>query len=442
MIAADGDGDQKPRRKRKRKEGPVQAIVLRPKPRAPKRRKKEEQEQEQKQEQEPIPAWYLSDDGFWQMDEVIDSGVLPNSKKLIAISLFSGCGGDTLGMKQAGVDVKYFSEIDIHAILSHSHNFPDSELLVNPEILKTQKKKQAKMIENIPDDIFRQIGDIDFIFAGFPCQSFSSAGKRRADDKRGALWKEAFRVVRICKPKFVICENVKNILTAKNENGDNVVNEIKTSFESIGYTVKWKVLNSENFGVAQNRERWFMVAVNNDLNIANERINIPESNGAEKTTIREVIGSQPFSLMNAMKMTDEMENSVPDGKFIEDLENKEEPSGDFPKGREKTIFGKSCGWTMRQILDIDGLCPTVTYWESHDSSLVISVKNANGKFIRILTAEEYKLLQGFPPSFKMMVAKEKQKKEKDLHRRKVQQIGNSVPPPIVKAIVEHLKSLI
>ena len=97
------------------------------------------------------------------------------SSKPTAISLFSGMGGDSLGIQEAGFDIIAFNEFDKAAVNSHLENFPDSILIQDP----TQKKPKDKInIQVIPDEIFSEYKDkIDVIFAGHPCQGFSNGGK-------------------------------------------------------------------------------------------------------------------------------------------------------------------------------------------------------------------------------------------------------------------------
>ena len=90
-----------------------------------------------------------------------------------AISLFSGAGGDTCGLERAGFKVVAYNEFNEFAILTHQKEHPDSQLIVNPI-------NQNNDITKIDDSVFIQYADkIDLIFAGFPCQGFSHAGKKK-----------------------------------------------------------------------------------------------------------------------------------------------------------------------------------------------------------------------------------------------------------------------
>lgn len=102
-----------------------------------------------------------------------------------------------------------------------------------------------------------KIPDHDLLTAGFPCQAFSIAGKRKGfDDTRGTLFFEIGRVLQYKKPEYFILENVKGLLS---HNNGQTFETIITSLNELGYDVQWQVLNSKNFGVPQNRERVFII---------------------------------------------------------------------------------------------------------------------------------------------------------------------------------------
>jgi len=127
--------------------------------------------------------------------------------KMKAISLFSGMGGDTLGFEQANVDVVAYSELRPTFRKTHEANFPNSKVIgenVNSDITKITDE-EFKTYEN----------QIQLLFAGFPCQSFSSGGLRKVNDPRNTLFTEFVRATRIIKPDVIIGENVKGLLTKK-----------------------------------------------------------------------------------------------------------------------------------------------------------------------------------------------------------------------------------
>ena len=99
--------------------------------------------------------------------------------------------------------------------------------------------------------------DFDLLAAGFPCQSFSIAGKRGGfEDTRGTLFFEIARILSVKRPALLLLENVKGLLS---HDRGNTFGTILTTLSDLGYFLQWQVLNSKNFGVPQNRERVFII---------------------------------------------------------------------------------------------------------------------------------------------------------------------------------------
>lgn len=237
------------------------------------------------------------------------------------VDLFSGAGGLTFGFyyrKRNGSFVRnrknsfvFANEYDKHAASAFSKNYPDIPML-NCDI-KAITEEQIK--ELIGDD------PVDIIIGGPPCQSFSTIGKRRFDDK-AKLYTEYMRFLSIIKPKMFLFENVKGMLSMKeqipvlDESGNEQLTEdgkvitksgrfildvIKDNFAHIdnqtGYTlVGQEVLDAVNYGVPQHRERIFLVGVRNDL-IGTVNWNYPTATHGEgripHLTIREAINDLP-----------------------------------------------------------------------------------------------------------------------------------------------------
>ena len=171
-----------------------------------------------------------------------------------AISLFAGCGGDTLGLENAGIEVIGFVEFWNRAIETHKLNFPNSEFIgrsVNGDITKITDEEFLK---------FR--GKIDILFAGFPCQGFSHAGKKDPNDKRNKLFWEFVRATKLIQPKWIIGENVAGLMHRKTDDGQSKISEvIVNAFEEIGYKMaEPKVLKAEEYGVPQKRMRLVLLA--------------------------------------------------------------------------------------------------------------------------------------------------------------------------------------
>lgn len=161
------------------------------------------------------------------------------------IDLFAGIGGFRFGMESAGHECIAFCEIDKFARASYK------------AIHNTEGEIELHDITTVTDDEIRNIGHVDAICGGFPCQAFSIAGARRGfEDTRGTLFFEIARFAAILKPKYLFLENVKGLL---NHDKGNTFETILSALDELGYGVEWQVLNSKDFGVPQNRERVFII---------------------------------------------------------------------------------------------------------------------------------------------------------------------------------------
>ena len=161
------------------------------------------------------------------------------------IDLFAGIGGFRFGMESAGHECVAFCEIDKFARASYK------------AIHNTEGEIELHDITTVTDDEIRNIGHVDAICGGFPCQAFSIAGYRRGfEDTRGTLFFEIARFASILKPKYLFLENVKGLL---NHDKGNTFETILSALDELGYDVEWQVLNSKDFGVPQNRERVFII---------------------------------------------------------------------------------------------------------------------------------------------------------------------------------------
>lgn len=161
------------------------------------------------------------------------------------LDLFAGIGGFRMGLESAGHECVGFCEIDKFARKSYK------------AIYDTKGEIELHDITKVTDEEIRNIGHVDVICGGFPCQAFSIAGNRRGfEDTRGTLFFEIARFASILKPKYLFLENVKGLL---NHDKGNTFEVILSALDGLGYDVEWQVLNSKDFGVPQNRERVFIV---------------------------------------------------------------------------------------------------------------------------------------------------------------------------------------
>ncbi|MGI6394880.1 MAG: DNA cytosine methyltransferase [bacterium] len=169
----------------------------------------------------------------------------PKEPKFTFIDLFAGIGGFRLAMQELGGKCVFSSEWDHHARITYEANFGETP---RGDITKIDEK---------------EIPEHDILCAGFPCQAFSIAGKQNGfNDTRGTLFFDIVRILMERKPKAVFLENVKNL---KAHDKKKTLKTILHSLKELGYRVFYKVLNTRDFGLPQNRERIYIVAFRLDV---------------------------------------------------------------------------------------------------------------------------------------------------------------------------------
>jgi DNA (cytosine-5)-methyltransferase 1 len=375
-----------------------------------------------------------------------------------ALSLFSGAGGDTCGLEKAGWKVTHFSEFKAIAVSTHKAAFPSSQLLTST--------KQSTNIKNIPDETFAALkGSVDLIFAGFPCQGFSHAGKKRDNDPRNELVHEFVRATRLIQPTWIIGENVKGLLARKGVFPANtpprpVTDIIREIFDKIGYKITYKVIDAVQVGVPQLRKRLIIVG-----HKGTEFPHVPWDALVpplqEKPTIRKFLGS---TLEGAVELPDIYKPKEQDPRFwiptteteatgephsnlvrlvngIRNLSTEEKKEKNISK--EETVqfkepnglisFGVRKGGYYGQVLDPDAPSKTIICTYNQCPRLFVGLYNRtqNKYWVRCLTAVECGLIQGFSADYPW------QGTEKD----KIIQIGNAVPPPLATAVGNILEKI-
>ena len=162
-------------------------------------------------------------------------------KEIRFIDLFGGAGGFRKGLELAGKQFKCigYYDNDKYAVQTYNKKFNESN--------------KPTDITEIPS---KQIPDHDFLCAGFPCQSFSSAGKRKGfKDSRGSLFFEIIRILGDKKPEMVLLENVKGLLS---QNRGEAFQTILLALRELGYVGQYQVINSKNYGIPHQRDRVFI----------------------------------------------------------------------------------------------------------------------------------------------------------------------------------------
>jgi len=413
------------------------------------------------------------------------------------IDLFAGLGGTRIGFEQAcnelGVipECIFTSEIKEHAIAVYKSNFADSE--ISGDITKIEPKT---------------IPDFDYMLAGFPCQPFSSAGKRNGFlDERGGLFFTILKILKEKAPQGFLLENVDGLVT---HNNGETLKVILTKLKQIGYKVSWKILDSSEFGVPQKRNRVYIVGTksfkpvldNFNLSYKNtgefidytapvastpftklllKNFSIDELHGKsikdkrggannihswdlgvkgsvskEQKKLLELIlkkrrykkwaASKGIEWMDGMPLTyDEIRTFYNHSQLQKNLDDltqkgylklehpkkkvtvngisKRVPHCDAPKGYN--IVAGKLSFPLAVIIDPNDVSPTIVATEAGK----IGVATKNG--IRSITVHEGLRFSGFPESYKMT--------EKD-YSKAFDLIGNTVMPPVIKAVALKILS--
>lgn len=359
-----------------------------------------------------------------------------------AISLFSGCGGDTLGLERAGFKVIAFNELKSTFVKTHLENFPHSAPLNEP-------KKDMGDITKLPDSVFEPYkGQIQIVFSGFPCQSYSKAGKKDVNDSRGQLYKQFVRVVRITQPPFLIGENVSGLLAMKSgprEEDPMVIDAIRLAFAEIGYTLSYQVLEATEFGVPQSRKRLLIAGWKTaqfpEFDTASFWAGV-QAWGAQQTVPKLNSFVKP-TLEGALKLDSRAVPTNFETVAIPVSQNAEPTGAPHPYVTLKaTSFDEtyqdktydrllSCGKRdspiHSEILDLTKPSKTIICTYDHQPRLLVGLRKPDGTaYARCLLPDELKQIQGFPADFKLCGNVKEQ----------IVQIGNAVPPNLVQAVAQ------
>lgn len=227
------------------------------------------------------------------------------SRKISAISLFSGCGGCSLGLKNAGIDVIYAIDNNRDACSTYEKNFGKNSI-INSDILKFTPEEIQKIVH-------AKYENIDLIVGGPPCQGFSSAGTKDWTDPRNNLLRYFSEIVTSIKPTWFIMENVEGLLTS---NGGYYINEAIIRFIKAGYWVNVKKIYMEKYGLPQKRKRVFVIG-----NLERCIFNFPEYSHFSNETLSFY---DNFPIINILDAISDLPPPNPIGPFFQYLPDRNE----------------------------------------------------------------------------------------------------------------------
>lgn len=355
-----------------------------------------------------------------------------------ALSLFSGAGGMDVGVIQAGFDVVACVEIDPHCC----------------DTLRgaaTRERRNTRVVEDDirkvdPERLMRELllrpGDLDLLCGGSPCQSFSQIGKREClEDERGMLLFEFVRFARALKPKAIMIEQVKGLLNAPDQAGEigGVYQQLVGELRALGYEPKMNVIKAVQYGVAQNRQRVFIVSTKNGYSFQ-----FPEPTHGDPKNQKDTL----FPLLPYMTVGEalaDLGEPMPNGDYQPDDSHIDiTPIGDrrringVPEGshlaKETHLPAEQrCNLTKKDTTKFRRLsrdepsntlrCGEIFFHPTED---------------RYLTPREYLRLHGYPDTYLLkgpIRGRSGRVRHLDQHR----QVANSVPPPLARIIATAIR---
>lgn len=360
------------------------------------------------------------------------------TKQITFLDFFAGIGGFRTAVERLGGKCLGFAEIDKHARQSYK------------ALYNTEGEQEWHDITQVTNAEFAELaGQVDLITAGFPCQAFSVAGKRQGlEDSRGTLFYEVARAAKAIRPKFILLENVKGLLS---HDKGNTVDVFFRVLNEIGYTIDFAVLNSKYFEVPQNRDRIYITAVRGDL-VTQEAWNI-EGTGVVAKAKRRFSGYDGIKSFNffswsaqhttvSKQLRDVLEPSAPgDHYYRQPFEGFLYTSDNHVAVKEATIRGCAEAYRGDSINTAQPKSKTRRGRVGRQiaNTLVTGREQAvvlDNLQVRYLTTLESWRLQGF--------SDEQHQKAVDAGvstSQRYKQAGNSVTVNVIEAIVTQLIAL-
>ncbi len=381
------------------------------------------------------------------------------SARPVAIDLFSGAGGMSLGFEQAGFDVVAAVEYDpVHAA-THSFNFPQAEVLCRDisnvqasEVLAAAQRGFKRLRPRTPWP-----GTVDAVIGGPPCQGFSTGGIRDASDERNNLLLEFVRLVEALKPKTFCLENVAGLLESK---FDSVRNEALSRLQSAGYAISGSegTLNSLHYGVPQTRRRVIVLGslgnvapvrpsqVDGEVSVREALEGLAAPGGYSELLISDVVRLRPDDQDRRLSIVSKYARGLAGLERIRgDKSSPRQWDSQFMTGGRRTLHtdqtvarfseterGKVEPKSRLYRLPLDGPSRTLRAGSGPERGSHTSPRPIHPTEDRVITVREAARIHGYPDWFRFHTT--------NWHGHR--QVGNSVPPPLARAAAGALlKSL-
>lgn len=329
----------------------------------------------------------------------------------VAIDLFSGCGGFSTGLLDAGVRVAAGFDHEKRAIAVYNYNHAH----------RGSKGYAVDLSELSGDQLLKLAGvsRADIVVGGPPCQAFSIIGKQQGmDDSRGQLMDDFVRLVGEVAPRVFILENVPNLAKV---DGGRIYNDVIAKLKGLGYCVRAAVLSASDYGVAQMRKRLFMVGIAgvSDFPYPPHPTHGEASGGlfandgiGRCPTTRDAIGDLPDVGTPDAESIPNHEDTIHSHAMLQAFSRLAQGSRD-PKSHHDRLHPDRLSYTLRA-----------------GSGNFSPLRPVHYERNRVITVRESARLQGFRDSFVWP--------DSIPRLQQYRQVGNAVPPPMATAIARHV----
>ena len=367
-----------------------------------------------------------------------------------AISLFASAGGCSHGFGQAGYDVRFATDIDADAVESYRRNFPGTPC-------------EAADIRQLTADAVLQrielnLGELDMLLGGPPCQGFSSAGVKAGDDPRNSLLSHYVRLLEGIRPKWFVMENVEGLLTS---DGGSHVRDAVAAFLEAGYSLNLEKVYAQGYGIPQRRKRVLIVGnrLGHDFSFPEPVTSFSGSIFRKgEITFATAVGDLPPAVTEAGEplafrkppqnelqayLRDEARTVTDHYAVVLSDVQLERVRGlqpgqtmkDLPEHLQHDSFRRRA---FRRVMDGTpvekrGGAPSGLKRLFADEPSLTITSAATREFVhptedRLLTLRECARLQTFPDTFEFAGSA----------ASRIQQIGNAIPPMLARAVAEHI----
>lgn len=341
------------------------------------------------------------------------------------LSVYSGGGGIDIGFKQAGFDIVFSTDVWQPACNTLVKN-RTAELIKCEDIRKINYEEELKKIGH-------NLSDIDVVVGGPPCPAYSKSRFYRTEKKRALADESAytlyeyFRVLEEIRPKVFFFENVFGFVYKPHQAAFDL---LKEKSNDLGYDISYKVINSANYGVPQKRERFICIGVRRDVSksfeFPTETHYEPEKEPENSAGMREWV--------TCGEAIGDLDYDLPEDSEMQAGSKHKDLLKEIPPGENYLYFTKERGhpnpqfkWRSRYWSFLLKLSPDKPSW-----TIQASFSNNMGPFHwknRFLRISEIKRIQTFPDDYEITGD----------FKEQWRQIGNAVPPLLVKKIAENIK---